>query len=85
MSPEVSGCAGSGRVTDRITARCLFEAGSRASRPDKDLKLVAQLYEGRDVILEKLDRPNNAELTCGAKLKVITTKFLDVQNNKTDV
>jgi len=58
---------------------------SRASRPDKDLKLVSQLYEGRDVILEKLDRPNTSDLTCGAKLKVITTKFLDVQSKKTDV
>ncbi len=57
---------------------------SRAARPQKDLKLVSQLYDGRDVILEHLDRPNPSDLTCGAKLKLIRTHFTDVENHKSD-
>jgi hypothetical protein len=58
---------------------------SRASRPEKDAKLVAQLYEGRDVLLEHLDKPDSQEFTCTASLKIIKTTFTDVQNNKTEV
>jgi hypothetical protein len=54
---------------------------SRANRPEKDLKLVSQLYDSRDVILERLDRPRGDELTCAAQVKIISTHVTDVQNN----
>ena len=53
---------------------------SRVNRPDKDLKLAAQLYQGRDIILEHLGSPR--DLTCAAQLKIINTQFTDVQNQK---
>jgi hypothetical protein len=57
---------------------------SRASRPDKDLKLASQLYGSRDVILEHLDTPRGNDLACAAKVKIINTTFSDVQNQKSD-
>jgi hypothetical protein len=57
---------------------------SRASRPDKDLKLVAQLYDSRDVILEHLDDTRLNDLMCAAKVKVINTHYTDVENHKSD-
>ncbi len=55
---------------------------SRAGRPEKDLKLVAQLYDSRDVILEHLDAPRSNDLTCRANVKVVSTHFTDVEDHK---
>jgi hypothetical protein len=55
---------------------------SRASRPEKDLKLASQLYNSRDVILEHLDSPRPDDLTCSANVKIISTELTDVQSNK---
>ena len=55
---------------------------SRAKRPEKDLKLVAELYNSKDVILEKLDKANDGDLTCGAKVKVISTHLTDIEDHQ---
>ncbi|HEY3841567.1 MAG TPA: hypothetical protein VGL72_33585 [Bryobacteraceae bacterium] len=57
---------------------------SRANRPEKDLKLVSQLYDSKDVLLEHLDSPRKDDFTCGAKLKVISTHYTDAENRQTN-
>ncbi len=55
---------------------------SRAGRPDKDLKLVGQLYNSKDVILEHLDSSRGNDFNCRANVKVISTHYTDVENHK---
>jgi hypothetical protein len=55
---------------------------SRANRPEKDEKLAAQLYDSKDVVLERLGKPDGADFNCAAKVKVISTHISDVQENK---
>jgi hypothetical protein len=57
---------------------------SRAHRPEKDLKLVGQLYDSRDVILDNLDGQRPDTHTCDAYLKQIDTHYTDVANHKSD-
>ena len=57
---------------------------SRARRPEKDLKLAAELYNSRDVILEHLDAPRGNDLTCRAEVKVVNTRYTDVEDHKAD-
>jgi hypothetical protein len=55
-----------------------------AAEPEKDLTLIGQLYNSRDVILEHLDKPRGNDVTCAAKVKIVRTHFTDVQNNKSE-
>jgi hypothetical protein len=57
---------------------------SRANRPEKDLKLVSQLYDSKDVMLEHLDAPRNGDFTCAAKVKIIDTHYTDVENHQSN-
>ena len=57
---------------------------SRAHRPEKDLKLVGQLYDSRDVILDHLAGKRSDTYACEADLKIINTHYTDVENKQSD-